>query len=99
VTGGNLTLAGTLHITAKDGFASGSYTLFSVTGGSITDNGLTLATTTLDGYNLSLDFSNPAKILLNVAANVPEPATIPLLLGAAATLAAALHFRCARHRV
>ncbi|MDR1280520.1 MAG: autotransporter-associated beta strand repeat-containing protein [Opitutaceae bacterium] len=97
VTGGNLTLAGTLHITARGGFAAGSYTLFSVTGGSITDNGLTLATTTLDGYNLSLDFSTTTgKVLLNVAANIPEPATIPLLLGAAATLAAALHFRRAR---
>ncbi|NLG19581.1 MAG: hypothetical protein GX556_19860, partial [Fibrobacter sp.] len=59
---GNLTLDGTLNITALSGFGAGSYTLMTCTGGSITNN--TMVTGTVpSGYDYSISVVGSSVIL------------------------------------
>lgn len=74
---GNFTLDGVLNITDLGGFGVGTYTLFTYSGGTFTDNGLTIGTAP-GTYNYQIDTSTNGAVNLVVA--VPEPTTV-LLLG------------------
>lgn len=74
---GNFTLDGVLNITDLGGFGVGTYTLFTYSGGTFTDNGLTIGTAP-GTYNYQIDTSTNGSVNLVVA--VPEPTTV-LLLG------------------
>jgi len=74
---GNLTLGGTLNLTALSGFGAGTYELFSYTG-TLTNNGVSLGTLP-SGYTYSLSTSTAGQVDLLVAA-VPEPGQNALLL-------------------
>ncbi|PTX98888.1 hypothetical protein DB345_03790 [Spartobacteria bacterium LR76] len=74
---GNFTLDGVLNITDLGGFGVGTYTLFTYSGGTFTNNGLTIGTAP-GTYNYQIDTSTNGAVNLVVA--VPEPTTV-LLLG------------------
>ncbi|GAT32288.1 PEP-CTERM protein-sorting domain-containing protein [Terrimicrobium sacchariphilum] len=73
---GNFTLDGVLNITNLGGFGVGTYTLFTYSGGTFTNNGLTIGTTPV-GYEYQIDTSTNGAVNLIVA--VPEPTTVALL--------------------
>lgn len=74
---GNFTLDGVLNITDLGGFGVGTYTLFTYSGGTFTDNGLTIGAAP-GAYNYQIDTSTNGAVNLVVA--VPEPTTV-LLFG------------------
>ncbi len=73
---GNFTLDGVLNITDLGGFGVGTYTLFTYSGGTFTNNGLTIGTAP-GTYNYQIDTSTNGAVNLVVA--VPEPTTVALL--------------------
>lgn len=76
--GGDLTLDGTLNVTAGSGFGAGTYTLLSYTG-TFLDNTLNVGSTPA-GYSYALDYTTAGQVNLVVSA-IPEPAATALLLG------------------
>jgi autotransporter-associated beta strand protein len=66
---GNLTLDGTLHITATAGFGPGTYTLITYTG-TLTNNGLVVGTTPNPSYQYQLDTSVAGQVRLMVSATI-----------------------------
>ncbi len=83
IVNGNLTLAGTLNVSALAGFGAGVYQLFNYTG-SLTDNGLALGTLPA-GFTYKIDELTPGQVNLDVA-SVPEPGTLALAAISAAML-------------
>lgn len=73
---GNFTLDGVLNITDLGGFGVGTYTLFTYSGGTFTNNGLTIGTAP-GTYSYLIDTSTSGAVSLVVA--VPEPTTVALL--------------------
>lgn len=68
---GNLTLDGTLNVTAATGFAAGSYTLATYTG-TLTNNTLNVGTVP-NGYTASVNTSTAGQVKLVVVANNLPP--------------------------
>jgi autotransporter-associated beta strand protein len=84
--GGNLTLAGTLNVTALAGFGAGYYRLFNY-GGTLTNNGLAFGTTP-DGFTRQLltDVAGQVNVLFNAGAQVVQYWDGIDLTGASATV-------------
>ena len=84
--GGNLTLAGTLNVTALAGFGAGYYRLFNY-GGTLTNNGLAFGTTP-DGFTRQLltDVAGQVNVLFNAGAQVVQYWDGIDLTGATATV-------------
>lgn len=72
---GNLTIDGTLNVTALAGFAAGSHTLFTYSG-TLTDNGLTVGTLPA-GYSATVSTATAGQVRLVVTQTV-IPASITL---------------------
>jgi len=71
IVNGNLTLDGTLNITALPGFGAGVYRIFNYTG-ALTDNGLALGTVPL-GFSETVDTSVANQVNLDVIIGGPLP--------------------------
>lgn len=74
---GNFTLDGVVNITDIGSFGVGTYTLFTYSGGTFTDNGLTIGTAP-GGFEYEIDTATSGSV--NLIVTVPEPATA-LLIG------------------
>jgi polygalacturonase len=68
---GNLTLGGTINITADDGFATGTYTLMTYTG-TLSGNAPVLGSTP-GGYNYLFDTTTAGAVKLIVSTTIPAP--------------------------
>jgi len=67
---GNLTLGGTLNVTDSGGFGTGTYTLFTYTGG-LTYNGVTVGSTPNAGLYYAIDTGTVGQVNLDVSYTAP----------------------------
>lgn len=89
---GNLTLDGTLNVSALDGFTNGIYRLFDYNG-VLTDNGLQISSVP-GQFSLTVNTSVPGQVNLFV---VPEPQTMALIvIGGALLLRRRRRFQSSR---
>ncbi|AHF94183.1 hypothetical protein OPIT5_08015 [Opitutaceae bacterium TAV5] len=79
ITGGTLTLDGILDINAVEGFDAGTWTLLSITGATLVDNGLILGTLPA-GFTYALDWQSAGGThnLNLIVTAIPEPAVTAL---------------------